>query len=114
MLNDFIRGLTDDAIDSGFRGTLVPMRTIFNDVDDIASEWAVVLPRDTPTPIVGGSVTDEWQTVVDNPLAESLLRGSKESYELDLMSKVDNLRTEGLDLQALREAREALRRNLMT
>ena len=112
MLNDFIRGLTDDAVDSGFRGTLVPMRTIFNDIDDIASEWAVVLPRDTPTPVVGGSVTDEWQTVVDNPLAESLLRGSKESYELDLMSKGDKLRTEGLDLQALRESREALEKEL--
>jgi hypothetical protein len=112
MLNDFIRGLTDDAVDSGFRGTLVPMRTIFNDVDDIASEWAVVLPRDTPTPTVGGGVTDEWQTVVDNPLAESLLRGSKESYELDLISKGDKLRTEGLDLQALREAREALEKEL--
>jgi hypothetical protein len=112
MLNDFIRGLTDDAVDSGFRGTLVPMQTIFNDVDDIASEWAVVLPKDTPTPVVGGSVTDEWQTVMDNPLAESLLRGSKESYELDVMGRGDKLRTEGLDLQALREAREALAREL--
>jgi hypothetical protein len=112
MLNDFIRGLTDDAVDSGFRGTLVPMRTIFNDVDDIASEWAVVLPKDTPTPVVGGGVTDDWQTVMDNPLAESLLRGSKESYELDLMSKGDKLRTEGLDLQALREAKEALAKEI--
>jgi hypothetical protein len=112
MLNDFIRGLTDDAVDSGFRGTLLPMQTIFNDVDDIASEWAVVLPTDTPTPIVGGGVTDEWQTVMDNPLAESLLRGSKESYELDLMSKGDKLRTEGLDLQALRESKEALAKEL--
>lgn len=112
MLNDFIRGLTDDAVDSGFRGTLVPMRTIFNDVDDIGSEWAVILPSDTPTPMVGDSIVDEWQSVVDNPLAESLLRGSKESYELDLMSKGDSLRTEGLDLQALDEAKTALAKEL--
>lgn len=112
MLHDFLRGMTDDAVDSGYRGTLVPMRTVFPEMDDIAEEWAVLLPRDTPTPVVGGNVTDEFQQVMDNPLAEQLLRGSKESYELDLMSKGDKLRTEGLDLQALQEARDDLARQL--
>jgi hypothetical protein len=112
MVHDFLRGLTDDAVDSGFRGTLVPMRTIFPEMDNIGEEWAVLLPRDTPTPVVGGSVTDEFQQVVDNPLAEQLLRGSKESYELDLMSKGDALRTEGLDLQAMQEARDGLAKEL--
>lgn len=112
MVNNLLRGLTDDAFDSGFRGLLVPMRTIFTDLDDIASEWAVVLPKDTPTPVVGTGVTDEWQTVMDNPLADSLLRGSTESYELDLMAKGDRLRTEGLDLQALEESKQALAREL--
>jgi hypothetical protein len=112
MVIDFLRGLTDDAVDSGFRGTLVPMRTVFPEIDDIGSEWAVLLAKDTPTPIVGGGVTDEWQGVIDNPLAESLLRGSKESYELDLMSKGDSLRTEGLDLQAVQESRDALAKEM--
>lgn len=112
MVNDFLRGITNDAYDSGFKGVLVPMRTIFPDLDDIGSEWAVLLPKDTPTPIVGVNPTDEWQTVVDNPLAEQILRGSKESYELDLMSKGDALRTEGIDLQAMQEARDSLARQL--
>lgn len=112
MLMDFLRGLTDDAVDSGFRGTLVPMRTVFPEMDNIATEWAVLVAKDTPTPIVGGGVTDDWQSVVDNPLAESLLRGSKESYELDLMSKGDSLRTEGLDLQAVQESRDALAKEM--
>ena len=114
MVNDFLRGLTDDAFDSGFKGTLVPMRTIFPDMEDIGSEWAVLLPKDTPTPRVGFGVTDEWQTVMDNPLAENILRGSKESYEIDLMSKGDALRTEGIDLQALQEARDGLAKELDT
>ena len=112
MLNNFLRGITDDAFDSGFRGSLVPMRTMFPDMDGVSSEWAVLLPKDTPTPAVGTGVTDEWQMVVDNPLARKLLDGSTESYELDLMSKGDALRTEGLDLQALSEARDALAREL--
>jgi hypothetical protein len=112
MVNDFLRGLTDDAADSGFRGTLVPMRTVFPDMEDISSEWAVLLPKDTPTPKVGFGVTDEWQTVMDNPLAESILRGSKESYELDLISRGDSLRTEGIDLQAMQEARDSLAKEL--
>lgn len=112
MVNDFLRGLTDDAVDSGFKGTLVPMRTIFPDMEDISSEWAVLFPKDTPTPRVGFGVTDEWQTVMDNPLAENILRGSKESYEIDLMSKGDALRTEGIDLQALQEARDSLAKEL--
>ena len=114
MVNDFLRGLTDDAVDSGFKGTLVPMRTVFPDMEDIGSEWAVLLPKDTPTPRVGFGVTDEWQTVMDNPLAENILRGSKESYEIDLMSKGDSLRTEGIDLQALQEARDSLAKELDT
>lgn len=112
MVHDFLRGLTDDAVDSGFRGTLVPMRTIFPDMDDIGEEWAVLLPKDTPMPVVGTGVTDEFQQVMDNPLADQLLRGSKESYELDLMSKGDALRTEGLDLQAMQEARDGLAKEL--
>jgi hypothetical protein len=112
MVNDFLRGLTDDAVDSGFKGTLVPMRTVFPDMEDIGSEWAVLLPKDTPTPRVGFGVTDEWQTVMDNPLAESILRGSKESYELDLISRGDSLRTEGIDLQAMQEARDSLAKEL--
>jgi hypothetical protein len=112
MVHDFLRGLTDDAVDSGFRGTLVPMRTIFPDIDNITDEWAVLLPRDTPMPVVGGNVTDDFQQVMDNPLADQLLRGSKESYELDLMSKGDALRTEGLDLQAMQEARDGLAKEL--
>lgn len=112
MLNNFIRGITDDAFDSGFRGTLVPMRTIFPDLDGIGSEWAVVLPKDTPTPAVGMGLTDEWQSVQGNPLARKLLDGSTESYELDLMSQGDALRTEGLDLQALQQSRDELAKEL--
>lgn len=112
MLNNFIRGMTDDAVDSGFRGSLVPMRTIFPDLDGTGSEWAVVLPKDTPTPAVGMGLTDEWQSVQDNPLARKLLNGSTESYELDLMSQGDALRTEGLDLQALQQSRDELAKQL--
>ena len=112
MVNDFLQGLTNDAFDSGFKGTLVPMRTIFPDMEDIGSEWAVLLPKDTPTPKVGFGVTDEWQTVMDNPLAGNILRGSKESYELDLISRGDSLRTEGIDLQAMQEARDSLAKEL--
>jgi hypothetical protein len=112
MVNDFLQGLTNDAFDSGFKGSLVPMRTIFPDMENISSEWAVLLPKDTPTPKVGFGVTDEWQTVMDNPLADNLLRGSKESYEIDLMSKGDSLRTEGIDLQAMQEARDSLAKEL--
>lgn len=112
MLMNLLRGTVGDAVEGGYRGALVPMRTIFPEMDDIGGEWAVLLPSDTPTPIVGGGITDEWQTVADNPLAQSLLEGSQESLELDLMAKGDALRTEGLDLQALQESRDALEKEL--
>jgi len=112
MLHNFMRGITDDAVDNGFRGTLMPMRSLFPQLDDVSSEWAVLLPKDTPTPAVGSELVDEWQTVMDNPLADTILNGSQEGFELDLMARGDALRTEGLDLQRLQELRDGLEKEL--
>jgi hypothetical protein len=112
IFNDWMRGVVEDASPSGYSGVLVPMRNMAPDLDDIGGEWAVLLPNTTPPPVIGGSYSDEWQLVKDNPLAEQILRGTKESYELDLLAKGDALKQQGLDTMALAEARQGLEEEL--
>jgi hypothetical protein len=114
IFNDWLRSSINDAGDSGYRGVLVPLRNMAPDMDGVGNEWAVLLPSDSPPPVVGGSYSDEWQLVADNPLAEQAMRGSMESYELDLLAKGDALKQQGLDTMAVAEARKGLEDELST
>jgi hypothetical protein len=108
VLNSIYAQITEDAAASGLRGALFPMQSLFPDLDSASGEWSVLFPKDMPAPMVGDSFADDWQMVVDNPLAESIYRGTQESYVLDLMNKGDKFKTQGLDIDLVDLTRREL------
>lgn len=106
VVNDFMESLINTAEQEGFRGVLVPAKSLMDDAG--AGDWSVLVHKSAPTPEVGTEFIDEVQFVMDNPFADSILDNTTEMSRLNLMSNADTLALDGLDIEIVQASRREL------
>lgn len=106
VINSWFESLINVADQEGFDGLLVPANAVFD--DSPSSAWAVLQHKGNPIGEVGTSFADELQFVKDNKMASHLLDDTAEMSRISLMNNADVLAQEGIDVEAVQQARRGL------
>ena len=105
-------GIVDDAVQNGYRGALMPLTRLFDDIAPDANEWAVLMPNSMPTPKVGSSIASPWQMANDNQFMQKIMDETLESMRLTTADKSALLRQEGIEIADNLAKRETLDKSI--
>jgi hypothetical protein len=106
VINDWFGELINVADQEGFSGLLVPAKSVFDDSPNDA--WAVLQHKSNTIGEVGTAFDDELQFVKDNKMASHLLDDTAEMSRISLMDNADELAQQGVDVEAIQQARRGL------